>query len=304
VALTLADFVTTYTPGHKSPGRARSLRRGAGVSAYVGPNGAGKSLTAAFDTLPTLAGIRWYCTNPDHFHTAEGITSGYRRVLSTMRFRDSDGSDHPLWDPLDDWRKIVRAEHVDLVLDEVGGAVASSTSDDIPAPVRAAIQEMRRKDVLVRHTAPGWMRAAKPLREVTQHVTLCLGFAPTAHNFGVTFPDAHDDCTVAGEHDHDSGRMWPARRLFYWRTYDANLFDEWTTAKREKLKPLVRQWFWRPGSEAEAVYDSHAYVEKLGQVTDSGTCIDCGGHRRRSACDCESPTTRRARVQQIRSAGA
>lgn len=302
--MNLADIASTFTPGHKSPARAAALRRGAGVHAYIGPNGAGKSLAAAYDTIPTLSGIRWYCDNPDHYHTAEGITSGYRRVLSTMRFRDHSGSDHPLWDPLDSWQKILRAEHCDLILDEVGGAVASSTSDDIPMPVKASLQELRRRDVLCRHTAPGWMRAAKPLREVTQHVTLCLGFVPEAHNFDVPFPGPHDDCDEPDEHDHKSGRLWPARRLFYWRTYDANLFDEWTTAKREKLRPLVRQWFWRPGSDAQSIYDSHAYVEKLGQVTDHGTCMDCGGTRRRAACSCESPTTRRARVQSIRAAGA
>lgn len=302
--MSLLDLVSSATPGHKGPARARALRRGAGVHAYIGPNGAGKSLAAAYDTVPTLAGIRWYCDNPDHFHTSEGVTSGYRRVLSTMRFRDAHGDDHPLWEPLDSWQKILRAEHCDLILDEVGGAVASSTSDDIPMPVKASLQELRRRDVLCRHTAPGWMRAAKPLREVTQHVTLCLGFVPEAHKFGVPFPGAHDDCEIDTPHEHESGRLWPARRAFYWRTYDANLFDEWTTAKREKLRPLVRQWFWRPGSDAQEVYDSHAYVEKLGQVTDSGTCMDCGGYRRKLPCDCESPTTRRARVREIRSAGA
>lgn len=304
-------------PGVRPSAASVARRRAAGVAAYVGANGSGKSLLCALDTVPTLAGIPWNCESPDHWHTAEGVTSGVRRVLSTMRFTLPDGRDHPLWVPLDDYVKILRAEHCDLVLDEVGGAAASSTGgDDLPGPVKASLQELRRRDVLCRHTAPGWMRATKSLRECTQTVTLVQGYASTPHRFVVSFPGPHsvervdtvegvlveDVCEVAGEHEHDSGRVWGARRLHLARTFDATLFEEWTNAKRDKIKPLCRQVFWRPGSLAERVYDTHAHVEKLGQITDSGICIDCGGHRRRRSCDCESPTIRRARVRALRDA--
>jgi hypothetical protein len=102
-------------------------------------------------------------------------------------------------------------------------------------------------------------------------------------------------CAIDGPHSHPTHREWADRRLFLWRSYDATVFDEWTLEKRKRLKPLVRQLFWRPGSDAERAYDTRAYVEKLGQVTDSGVCIDCGGTRRRQSCDCGSPTTRRRR---------
>jgi hypothetical protein len=83
------------------------------------------------------------------------------------------------------------------------------------------------------------------------------------------------------------------------RTYAANVFDEWTTAKRQRMRPMVRKVFWRPGSLAERVYDTFAYVEKLGQVTDTGVCLDCGGYRARRKCTCESPSSRRRRVQAV-----
>ncbi|WP_432488720.1 hypothetical protein [Kineococcus sp. SYSU DK018] len=298
------------TPHEKAVARRRAFS----ISAYVGPNGAGKSLLMAGDTLPTLKGIPWACTNPDHLHTQAGVTTGLRRVLSTMRFTSPDGSDHPLWDPLDDYAKIVRAEHVDLILDEVGGAVGSSSGgDDLPMAVKASLQELRRRDVFCRWTAPSWARASKVLRECSQGVTLVLGFMPVAHKDGISFDGTHPmwelsedgrrvvekTCRMLGEHSHDAGRLWGAKRLMFARTFDANVFDEWTTAKREKVKPEVRELFWRPGSTAESAYDTHAYVEKLGQVTDTGICLDCSGTRRRKACECESPTTRRRRVRAL-----
>lgn len=309
-----AAWALTRLPGFKDDDTASRIRRGLPIHAYVGPNGAGKSLLAAADTLATLRGVLWACDNPDHFHTQAGRTSGVRTVLSTMRFTLPDGTDHPLWEPLDDYAKIIRAEHCDLILDEVGGAVGSSTgADDLPMAVKASLQELRRRDVFCRWTAPSWARASKVLRETSQAVTLVLGYAATAHRDGITFDGPHDyfrlsddgrtvvteTCAEDGPHVHSSGRQWGARRLMYARTFDANVFDEWTTARRKRAKPLVRHLFWRPGSAAESAYDTHAYVEKLGQVTDTGVCMDCGGHRRRPACTCESPTVRRRRLAPV-----
>lgn len=277
--------------------------RGLPIHGFVGPNGAGKSMLAALQTLPTLRGIQWACDNPDHLHTAQGITSGTRRVLSTMPFITPSGKPHPLYIPLTDFSQITFAEHVDLILDEVGGAVASATNDGIPIGVKASLQELRRREVVCRWTAPSWARASKVLREVSQAVTLTIGFLPVAHTDGVPFDGPHeierlsvdaeslvyDSCTTEGPHSHDSGRLWGARRLMYARTFDATVFDEWTTAKREKVRPLVRHLFWRPGHEAERSYDTHGYVEKLNQITDSGTCDHCQGYRARKKCSCESP---------------
>lgn len=293
-------------------------RRSMPIHGYVGPNGAGKSLLAALDTIPTLKGVQWACDNIDHLHTRNGITSGTRRVLSTMPFITPSGAPHPLYVPLTDYSQIIFAEHVDLILDEVGGAVASSTGDDIPIGVKASLQELRRREVVCRWTAPSWSRASKVLREVSQGVTLTMGFLPVAHTDGIRFPGPHDierlsvdaetleyeKCPIEEEHTHPSGRLWGARRLMYARTFDATIFDEWTTAKREKVKPEVRSLFWRPGSDAEAVYDTHGYVEKLGQVTNAGVCDHCGGTRRRPTCSCKSPAVERGAARLARQSAA
>lgn len=291
---------------------AVKLRRGFAIHGYVGPNGAGKSLLAAADTIPTLRGLSWSCDNPDHLHTRNGITHGTRRVLSTMPFVTPSGAPHPLYVPLTDYSQIIFAEHVDLILDEVGGAVASTTGEDIPIGVKASLQELRRREVVCRWTAPSWGRASKVLRECSQGVTLTLGFMAVPHKDGVPFDGPHSvermaldgesldakDCPIEGIHSHESGRMWGARRLMYARTFDANVFDEWTTAKREKVKPQVRELFWRPGSAAERAYDTHGYVEKLGQITNAGTCDHCGGTRSRPKCTCNSPALSRAARRQ------
>lgn len=305
-----------YLPGFAPNAQATKIRRGQAIHGYVGPNGAGKSLLAANDTIPTLKGQEWNCDNPDHLHTMQGVTNGTRRVLSTMPFVTPTGAPHPLYVPLTDYSQILSAEHVDLILDEVGGAVASSTSDGIPIGVKASLQELRRREVVCRWTAPSWKRASNILRECSQAVTLTLGFMPVAHKDGIEFAGAHtteqlaDDgetldlveCPIAEPHTHDSGRMWGARRLMFARTFDANLFDEFTTAKKDnkKYRPLCREVFWRPGSAAEAAYDTHGYVQKLGQVTDAGTCDHCSGYKPRKKCECEKESMARTRARAAR----
>ncbi|MDQ0733481.1 hypothetical protein [Arthrobacter sp. B1I2] len=297
---------------------ARRKRRAMPIMGYIGANGAGKSMLAAHDSIPTLKGIHWSCNNIDHLHTHEGRTHGTRRVLSTMPFITPSGAPHPLYVPLTDYSQIISAEHVDLILDEVGGAVASTTGDDIPMGVKASLQELRRREVVCRWTAPSWSRASKVLREVSQGVTLTQGFLPVPHKDGIEFDGPHDIerlsvdaeslvyeiCPIEGAHSHPSGRLWGARRAMYARTFDATVFDEWTTAKKGKLRPEVRSLFWRPGSEAERIYDTHGYVEKLGQVTDSGRCDHCGGTRRRPQCKCESPAELRGAARRAAAAAA
>ena len=196
-------------------------RRSMPIHGYVGANGAGKSLLVALDTLPTLRGVSWSCDNKDHLHTAEGITHGTRRVLSTMPFITPSGAPHPLYIPLTDYSQLIFAEHVDLILDEVGGAVASSTGSDIPIGVKASLQELRRREVVARWTAPSWARASKVLREVSQGVTLSMGYLPVPHKDAVEFDGPHetqamsvdgesleyDMCKIEGTHTHPSGRL-------------------------------------------------------------------------------------------------
>lgn len=312
------ESLNQVIPGLSTTGLASRKRRGLAIHGYVGANGSGKSLLVAEDTRRTLQGISWACTNPDHMHTAQGITSGTRKVLSTMPFITPSGKPHPLYEPLVDYSQLLLAEHCDLILDEVGGAVASSTADDLPNGVKAKLQELRRSEVVCRWTAPSWARASKVLRETSQGVTLVQGFLPVAHNDVVEFDGEHElermavdgetleylMCPEKGHHVHEAGRMWGARRLMFARTFDANLFDEWTTAKRDKVRPVVRGLFWRPGSAAERSYDTFAYVEKLNQITDSGRCDHCMGRKTPKKCDCDAPVVLRGARRRAASAAA
>lgn len=244
---------------------SRRLRRAWPIHAYVGANGSGKSAGAVWDTLPTLE---------------QG-----RPVLSTVRLLDygdprpCPGCDlpgcerghaaaHPLWVPFRDWTQLLDAEHCDVIMDEVTGVASSRESQSMPSVVANFLVQLRRRDVVLRWTAPNWARADKIIRECTQAVTYCRGLMPTT---------AVDD---------DGDRMWRHRRLFRWKTYDAADFDEFTEGKRTDVKPHVSDWHWGPGSPAFAAYDTLDAVMSIGTVTDGGRCVACGGRRRVAECSC------------------
>lgn len=229
--------------------KSSQRRRSYPIHAYIGANGGGKSLAAVYDSLPTLAAGRY--------------------VVSTVRLLDpATGLPHPLWIPLDSYRMMLDAERCDLILDEVTGVASSRESMGMPPAIANRLVQLRRQDVALRWTAPAWARSDRIIRECSQAVTLCQGFR--------------------GEHiaDADGDRMWTAKRWFLWRTYDAATFDEWTTYRKEKIKPVARQFFRRPGSVAERSYDTFDAVLSLGAVTESGSCMECGGTRRRPQCSC------------------
>jgi len=136
----------------------------------------------------------------------------------------------------------------------------------------------------LRWTAPSWKRADTIIRECSQAVTLCMGFAPES---------VKDD---SGE------RLWRSRRLFYWRTYDSATFDEWSTHKKDRIRPAVRQVIGRDlfglghATMAAAAFNTFDAVLSLGAVTDAGLCMECGGHRTRRRCACVQPEPRRRRA--------
>ncbi len=306
------QVVSALSPWHRRTAAAVARRRSAGVHAYVGKNGSGKSLLAALDTLPALRGLPWACDDPDHLHTRMGQTTGTVRVLATMRFTTPSGADHPLWVPLDDFDKLLHAEHCEIVIDEAGGAVASTSSsaDDLPFPVKAALQEQRRKDNLVRLTAPGWMRITKTARECVGLVTEVRGTAPVAVDGSARFEGRHVmevynersevlehlECDLDGPHEHDAARRWSSRRMHFAKTYDAAQMEEFKAGDKAKQsshsapRPYVRQWLWSPGSEARAAYNTFGAVLKLAQVTQGGICMVCDRPRKRTYCqDNHSP---------------
>lgn len=261
----------------------RAARRGSPIHAYVGPNGGGKSLAMVNDTLPSL--------------------DAGRPVLSTVRLLDWRAPcmlcesrkcprgcpgpllpPHPLYTPFTDYRQLLDWRGGDVLMDEVTGVASSRESMSLPPQVANYLVQLRRRDVLLRWTAPNWLRADKIMREVSLAVTYCIGYLPKTR------------CAEDGQE-----RLWRDRRLFYWRTYDATVFDEFSAHKRENVKASARELFWRPSSHATRAYDTLDAVESLGATVDGGLCITCNGKRRPIPCSC--PDQRPSRPTRAQTAG-
>lgn len=267
-----------YKPGKFKMKAAIRDRRAVSIMSYFGPNGGGKTLCAVQDCLPTLEGIKWDCENPAHRHTQQGITSGYRTVLSTVKLFDwrqppdpETGMRplHPYYVPLKSYAQIVNAEHCDLLLDEVVGIASSRDSQSLPVQIANKLHQLRRADVVLRYTGVSWARADKVMREATSGVTVCRGYFSY----------------------RPEGSIWPQRMLFRFKTYDAVDFDEWSAGQMEDVNPVVSQWFFRPGKAAMDAYLTLDAVEALGWAAESGMCMVCGGKRTVPRCSCSHEET-------------
>lgn len=249
---------------HRAKPRLR--RRSWPIIGFCGSNGGGKTMAAVWDSLPALEAGR---------HVASTV-----RLLDYTDPRPCDGNDcriecedhaehgkaHPGWIPLDSWKALEEARGVDVILDEVTGVAGSRTSHALPAGIANILVQLRRRDVVLRWTAPAWARADLIIRECSQAVVYCQGRLPV---------------DVEG-----TDRVWRRRRLALWDTYDAMEFEQFTVGKREAMKPLLRDWHWIPNSPAALAYDTYDAVLSLGDVTDAGTCTTCSGTRRRKQCTC------------------
>lgn len=282
------EDVPTATPARfREKDWGRVLRRRVPIMAYVGPNGSGKSLMMVHDTLPTLDGIEWRCENADHLHTREDyldpitgevgpVTTGLRRVLSTVRILDAQtGDPHRLYEKLTEWSQVLDAEHSDILFDEVTGIANARESAGLPVQVQAAISKQRKVDNLIRLTAPAFARMDKVIREVAQGVTLCKG--------------------MLGK--RPEGSLWRQNRLFWVKTYDARDMVEFEAQKVNSPSPQTAAHAPRPQSSALmwgvrcrafASYDTLGQVSRVGEVLDGGRCAHCGGRRPIPVCRCES----------------
>lgn len=255
-----------------------AVRRGAPISGFVGPNGGGKTYAMLESTIPSLrAG---------------------RTVLSTVRLLDGDNprpcddeacycdktdpvrhsAAHPCWVPwggIDGWQQLLEADHCDVLADEVTGVASSRESSSLPAAIANLLVQLRRRDVVLRWTAPNWRRADVIIRECTQMVTVCTGFYPQMYQ---------------GEDE----RAWSQNRLFKLTSFDAALMDDFEAGKTDKLDAWTRQWIWRPKNDAAAWYDTYDSVSSIGSVSDSGRCLRCGGTRRAAPCSCADYADRKA----------
>lgn len=256
--LTGPTGVRVAQPFRTAPSKARRLRRGFEIHAYVGSNGGGKSLAAVYDSLPSLA--------------------AGRPIASTVRILDpATGQPHPLWIPLDDFRILLDLDHADVLMDEVTGVASARDAMGLPSAVNNQFQQLRRADLAVRWTCPNWMGADVSIRRVTRAVTTCVGLMPEPA------PKVTED---------DQDRIWRSRRAFVWRSYAADKFDEWSTSrershqKKVRQKPFARQVVWRPGMIAASAYDTFDGVLSLGVVSEAGLCMECGGKRTARRCQC------------------
>lgn len=230
--------------------KASRTRRAATIHGYVGANGAGKTLAMMHDTKLSM--------------------DLGRRILSTVRVIDpSTGETYHNYEPFTRWDQLLEAESCDVLMDEILGVAASSAGSSLPIEVQLLLNQLRRRDVLLRWTAPAWSRCNIVLREVTQAVTVCRGYFPKYEASG------------------DGSRLWGMNRLFRWTTYDALDFTQWSDTKEGQLKGKANAWLWRPGSWAQESYDTFDSVDNVD--SGEGYCFRCGGMRpkvKRPACTC------------------
>lgn len=231
--------------------KASRTRRGFPIHAYIGANGHGKSLAMMHDTYLS-------------------IMKG-RRILSTVRVLDPrTGDTYAGYEPLTELSQLIGARECDVLLDEIVGALPSMPGQTLPVELQLLLNQLRRKNIALRWTAPSWMRCNVVLREVTQAVTVCRGYFPRY------------------EHDEDSERVWGQNRLFRWTTYDAYEFTEWSDNKEASLKGKANAWAWRGDKMmAQYCYDTFDAVDNID--SGEGFCFRCGGMRpkmQRPACSC------------------
>lgn len=269
----------------------RRERRSYAIRGYVGANGHGKTLAAVLDLLPSL--------------------EAGRPVLSTARLLDyrnprpctdegclwpghpEHGQAHPGWVPFVDWSQLLTFTDGEVFMDEIAGVASSRETGALPFQVARELQKLRKRNVALSYTAPAWSRADKIVRECTQLLTLCQG-----------------RMAVTRDGDHES--LWRERRLFVFRSYDAQEFEAFTGAKaqqtdvdgKRKIRALTVSRFWRPGSPVERAYDTYDAVLSLGWANDSGLCMTCGGKRMVPRCNCAESHREESHTGRGRSASA
>lgn len=248
----------------------RTRRRASEIHAYDGPNGSGKTAAMVFDTLPTLAGDKWYCEVPDHRHTQQGIVEGERYVLANLDLFDAEtGELHPRAVRLTNWQQILTAEHCDILFDEVMGVASARDNQGLPGEVAMLLQKLRHFDIVLRFTTPRFGAAHIDLRGVVKAVTSCRSFLAK----------------------RGTSSAWAPNQLFNWRTFSTEDFEDQAPSAHQRDRNRVRAkivaWVWGPGSLMFASYDTLGVVSVLAKTLPSGSCSHCGGRRKVQMCACD-----------------
>src|SRR4051794_32917487 len=164
--------------------RGRSFRRNFAITAYVGSNGGGKTCGMVWDTLPSLEAGRPVLSTVRLLdykdpRPCDGTRSDGSPCSVASPFDDVDHAghraEHPLYVAFTDWRQLHEAEHCDVLMDEVTGVASSRESHAMPGEIGNRLNQLRRQDVVLRWTAPAWMRADTVIRSCTQTVVSCKG---------------------------------------------------------------------------------------------------------------------------------
>lgn len=250
----------------KKSDRARAVRRGFPIMAYVGPNGGGKSACMVYDTIPSLL---------------KG-----RTVLSTVRLIDPrTGRPFPNYVKFESWDQLLDLRDADVLMDEMVGIAGSRESQKLDMRVQNILVQLRRRNIVLRWSAPNWARADKIVREVTQAVTECRGYFPSR----VTKLDGEGEA-----------QLWKPKRLFNFRTYDTIDFEEWTSSKRDSIQAMVAEYFYGPGSEVFSTYDTLDAVTMVAGITPEGLCDICMKVARKEYCKGHTDAERELHVHDHR----
>lgn len=273
-ARSLADVQSANNKGLPSAVRKR---RDSGISAYVGKNGSGKSLLAVRDVVPdlengtpVLSNIGLLALAPAE--TVEEADEAWNALrVPELRPDDLLRLPHPNWVPWTNFQQLVDFRNGIVLCDEAHGIADARDSAGLPAEVRTMLFQLRRNGVQFRYTTIDYSAVDKRLRNATTLLTQCVG------TMGKRVP----------------GSVWPRNRMFWYRSYDAQDFLDFTEANarvndKNRPRPRFRQLARISGDlkTASAMYASGSSVLSLGSSGEGGKCIACGKKRRVQTCSC------------------
>jgi hypothetical protein len=281
------------------------------ITALVGPNGSGKSLGAAeLVVLPALrSGIKVVSPvrvdpeavglDPALYVPLTDVSQVGRVGVYNVEICTACGAEdewcgcgapiqvRPKVDANGDVWSITNNEPAVLWLDEINALFPSRQTLDVPVEVQRLMNQFRKPKVRVVITAPAWGRIDKVLREVVQVVVTCDGYKADKW-----LRDSDGEVL----RDADGGKMrpnpaidWPSYRAFDYAGWDASEFDEFSLDDtRSLLEPLWTRRYHRNSMAGQWVYDTGQQIQLLSGVLEhTGSCVNCGGSKRRPTCSCE-----------------
>lgn len=277
------------------------------ISAYVGMNGSGKSLAIMEQqVLPAWRRGRLVVSNMTLRPEALGFPPDlYQPLRSTAEIPDLGTCDKKncaaalasgeACEPGTCPHSTTAGRACLVVFDEISACFPSRSFSTLPPEVARKLNQLRKADVTLAWSAPSWRRCDTILRECTITVTLCRGRWADRYERQTEkpgrFPRAvRDERGRRVRFDGD----WLPHRVFLWRTFDAEQFEEFSTDKvtRDQLRPISKRWYWRTRHAAHLGYDTLEGVDLLDHVDDYGVCMKCRGTRRRPVCSCNASPRR------------